>query len=139
MAISPPFESCNNLWWKFALHEEAFILRYVKTNRKAFTFFYIGDNVIDFARGRNSFDELGLINDIDGGPDFFPEWSVNDDSTQLFISAKQAFDLKKDLSPGYIEKRVIKSPEKRDKLLDLVNSLEEKDDFVLMFVKLNWD
>ena len=76
------------------------------------------------------------MNDIDGGPDFFPDWSVYDDSTQLFISAKEAFDLKKELTPEYFRKREIKFPDKKDKLLELVNNLKEKDDYVLMVVKL---
>lgn len=135
-AISPPFETNNNLWWKFALNKEAFLLRYDKTKQKAFTFFYKGENEIDLTRGKNTLDELGLVNDIDGGPDFFPEWSVYDDSTQLFISAKAAYDLKKELNPEYFEDRKIKFPEKKNKLLKLVNSLEEKDDWVLIVVKL---
>ena len=135
-AISPPFETTGNLWWKFALNNEAFMLRYDKTKQNAFTFFYKGDKTIDFARGMNSLDELGLVNDIDGGPDFFPEWSVYSDSTQLFISAHEAFDLKKKLTPDYLESRKIKFPDKKVKLLKLVSSLEEKDDYVLMIVKL---
>lgn len=135
-AISPPIETFNNLWWKFALQKKAFLLRYDKTKQKAFTFFYKGEKEIDLATGRNSLDELGIVNDIDGGPDFFPEWSIYDDSTQLFISAKEVFDLKKDLTPEYFANREIKFPDKKAKLLELVNNLEEKDDYVLMVVKL---
>jgi hypothetical protein len=135
-AISPPFETANNLWWKFALQKEAFLLRYDKIKQKAFTFFYNGEKEIDLARGRNSLNELGLVNDIDGGPDFFPDWSVYDDSTQLFVAAKEAFDLKKELTPEYFKNKEIKFRDKKDKLLELVNNLEEKDDYVLMVVKL---
>ena len=135
-AISPPFETYNNIFWKFALYGEAFILRYDKRKHEAFTFFYKGEKKIDFARGRNSLNELGLMNDIDGGPDFFPEWSVYNDSTQLFICAKEAFKLKKELTQEYFKSREVKFPKKKDKLQELVNNLVEKDDYVLIIVKL---
>lgn len=135
-AISPPFETLTNVWWKFALRGGAFMLRYDKTYQKAYTFFYKGEKQIDFAKGRNSLDELGLVNDVDGGPDFFPEWSVYDDTTQLLISAKEAFNLKNNITPEYFKSREIKFPDKKDKLSELVNNLEEKDDYVLMIVKL---
>jgi len=134
--ISPPSETANNVLFKFAFQKEGFLLRYDKTGQKAFTFFYKGDTEFDPGRGRNSLDELGLVNDIDGGPDFFPEWSVYDDSTQLFISAKRAFDLRKELTPEYFKNRDIKFIEKKDNLIELVNNLEEKDDYVLMIAKL---
>ena len=51
-ATSPPFETFNNLWWKFAFQKREFILRYDKTQQKAFTFFYKGEKEVDFARGR---------------------------------------------------------------------------------------
>ena len=84
----------------------------------------------------NSLDALGLVNDIDWGPGFFPEWSVYNDSTQLFISAHEAFYLKKELTTEYFENRKIKFPDKKIKLQELLGSLEEKDDYILMIVKL---
>jgi hypothetical protein len=134
--LSSPSETVNNLWWKFAFQKEGFLLRYDKTGQKAYTFFYKGDKEVDPGGGYNSLEELGLVNDIDGGPDFFPEWSAYDDSAQICISAKRAFDLRKELTPQYFKNRDLKFPEKKDSLVDLVNSLEEKDDYVLMIVKL---
>lgn len=133
---SRPFESANNFWMKFTLHKGAFILRYDKIEKKAFTFHYKGEKEIDLERGKSEIKEFGLINDIDGGLDFFPSWSVYDDSTQLFVSPLQAFDLKTKLTPEYFENRESKFPEKKEKLINLVNNLTEKDDFVLMVVKL---
>ena len=133
---SSPFETPNNLWMKFAFHRKAFILRYDKIQGKSYSFLYKGEKEIDLMKGKNRIDELRIINDVDGGPDFFPEWSVYVDSTQLFVSAKEAFDLKKELTPEHFKNRNIKFPDKKDKLLELVNTLTEKDDYVLMIVKL---
>jgi len=58
------------------------------------------------------------------------------DSTQICVSAKQVFDLKKELTPEYFQNREVKFPAKKDSLVKLVNSLEETDDYVLMLVKL---
>jgi len=136
MAISPFFESINNVWRKYAFKNEAYLLRYDKTKQKAFTYYYKGDKAIDFTKGKKSLDELGIVNDIDGGLDFFPQWSVYDDSTQLFVSTIQALDFKKELTPEHFKNIDIKFPDKKDKLINLVNNLTEKDDFVLMVVKL---
>lgn len=136
MAISSPFETSNNLWMKCALHKKAFILRYDKQKRKAFIFFYKGEKEIDFVKGRSSLEELGIVNDMDGGPDFFPKWSVKYDSTQLLISDIKAFNFKTEIAQEHFENREIKFPDKKAKLLELVNNLEEKDDYVLMIVKL---
>lgn len=136
VGISSPFETSNNLWMKFAFHRNAFILRYDKMQRKAYTFFYKGEKEIDFMKGKNRLEELRIVNDIDGGPDFFPEWSVYNDSTQLYISAIEAIGFKNELASSNLENREIKYPDKKDKLMDLVNKIEAQDDFILMVVKL---
>ncbi len=133
--LSAPVETGNNVWFKFAFQKQGFLLRYDKTSQIAFTFLYEGEKEIDANFG-NNIKEFGIVNDIDGGPDFYPEWSVYDDSAQICISAKQVFDLKKELTPEYFQNREVKFPAKKDSLVKLVNSLEETDDYVLMLVKL---
>jgi len=130
---SSPFETPNNLWCKFTLRNEAFILRYDKIKKEAFTFYYKGEKEVNF---NTRIEELGLINDIDGGADFFPQWSVYDDSTQLFIAAKSVFNMKSELTQEYFINREIKFPDKKDSLVKLVNSFDDTDDYVLMLVKL---
>jgi hypothetical protein len=136
-AINPPFETANNIWWRFALNKKVFLLHYDKTRQKAFTLPYKGEVETDFGRGMSVPKEFGIINDIDGGHDFFPDYCVYADSTQLFISKFEAFYLRKILTPEYFINRNVKFPDKKDILLKLINDLTEKDDFVLMVVKLN--
>lgn len=134
--IISPAETSNNVWFKFAFQKRGFLLRYDKTDQRAYTHFYEGDQEIDPTRGRTALEELGLINDIDGGPNFYPKWSSHVDSTQICVLAKQVFDLKKELTSEYFQNREVKFPAKKDSLVKLVNSLEETDDYILMFVKL---
>lgn len=134
---SSPFETENNLFLKFAFQREAFIYRFDKTTLKGSTFFYSGDAQIDMSRGDTGYpDEFGLVNNIDGGLDFFPQWSVYSDSTQLFISAKDAYEMKQTLTTEYFTNREAISPDMKTELIELVKNLEEKDDFVLMIVNL---
>ncbi len=134
---SSAFETENNLFLKFAFKREAFIYRLDKTTLKGSTFFYSGDAQIDMSRGDTGYpDEFGLVNNIDGGLDFFPQWSVYSDSTQLFISAKDAYEMKQTLTSEYLANREAIAPEKKAALIELVYNLEEKDDFVLMIVNL---
>jgi len=135
-ALSPPFETQNNLWIKFSLHKGAFILNYDKLKRESFVFNYKGENEIDFASGKNTMDDLRIINDIDGGPDFFPQWSVYNDSTQLFIAALDAFELKTEVTPEYVGNKEAKYPEKKAQVIELLDNIGEKDDYILMVVKL---
>jgi len=81
-------------------------------------------------------DDLRIINDIDGGPDFFPQWSVYNDSTQLFIAALDAFELKTEVTPEYVGNKEAKYPEKKAQVIELLDNIGEKDDYILMVVKL---
>ncbi len=134
--LTTPAETGSNVWFKFAFQKQGFLLRFDKTNQRAFTYFYEGEKEINPERGRRSLEELGLVNDIDGGPVFYPKWSAYDGSTQICISDKPVFDLKQELTLEYFQNREVKFPEKKDSLVKLINSLEETDDYVLMFVKL---
>jgi hypothetical protein len=135
-SINPPAETGNNVWFKFAFKEQEFLLRYDKNSQKAFTFFCEKYYEIDPNRGSNKLEGLGLVNDIDGGPDFFPIWTAYDGSSQVCINLLQVFDLKNELTPEYFINREIKFPDKKDSLIKLVNSLEDTDDYVLMLVEL---
>jgi hypothetical protein len=136
MAISPIFETVNNVWRKYAFKNEAFLMRYDKTKQEAFTFFYKGEKEIDFTKGKKSLDELGIVNDIDGGLDFFPKWSVYNDTTQFFVSAIEALDFKKELSPEHFKSKDLKFSDKKEELKNFTDNLTEKDDFVLTVVRL---
>jgi hypothetical protein len=134
---SSPFETENNLFFKFAFKREAFIYRLDKTTLRGSTFYYYGNAQIDMSIGDTGYpDDFGLVNNIDGGLDFFPQWSVYNNSTQYFVSAKDAYEMKQILTPEYFANREAIAPEKKAALIELVNNIEEKDDFVLMIVKL---
>jgi hypothetical protein len=104
----------------------------------------------DFKRGGNNFlrgyiasklddtryminSDLGLVNDIDGGPNICPK-IVKDDYT--IISWIDASKLKAYVASATFKNSNPKYPEKKKELEKLANSLKETDNPVLMLVKL---
>ncbi len=77
---------------------------------------------------------FGIINDIDGGPNFYPFRFVND---SMLIMTLDVYDLKKWVSTDAFKNSNPKFPEKKKQLEQLANSLDENDNPVLMLVKLN--
>jgi hypothetical protein len=75
----------------------------------------------------------GLYNDFDAGPRFFPQKQINDSTMAMFIEVKQ---LKEHIASDDFRKNNPKFPEKKEELEDLVNSLNEFDNPVLMFVTI---
>jgi hypothetical protein len=75
----------------------------------------------------------GLYNDIDGGPRFFPNTVVNDSTMVMWA---EATDLKYHIASDDFKNAVVKYPEKKQKLLELADSLEETDNPVLMVIKV---
>jgi len=73
----------------------------------------------------------GLYNDFDAGPRFFPNKMVNDSTMVMWIDAQQ---LKNHISSDDFKKNVPKFPQKKKALEELVNSMGELDNPVLMFV-----
>lgn len=73
----------------------------------------------------------GIYNDIDAGPRFFPRKQINDSTLVMWIEAKQ---LKDHVASNDFKNMKPKYPEKKKKLEELANSLNEFDNPVLMFV-----
>lgn len=81
----------------------------------------------------NSIIEAGLINDIDGGPKFFPQFSMDENRLIMAISAQE---LKNHVSSDSFRNATAKYPEKKKALEELANSLSEDDNPVLMVVTM---
>lgn len=75
----------------------------------------------------------GLYNDIDGGPRFFPAIQVNDSTMVMSVTV---MDLKNHIASNDFKKSNPKYPEKKQQLEELVNSLSEFANPVLMVVTL---
>jgi hypothetical protein len=73
-----------------------------------------------------------FVNDLDGGPDFWPEY-VNDSLAFQFIQAK---DMKEYLNSDDFIKSTSRFPEKKEMLINQMTGLKESDNDVLMVVKL---
>ncbi len=81
----------------------------------------------------NQNDPGSIINDIDGGPDFWPKGTVNDSTLYMPILP---LDLRnKDLRNKLLNAEVT-DPQKKDELIKMIDSLDENDNPVLMVVSL---
>jgi hypothetical protein len=78
----------------------------------------------------------GLINDIDGGPNFSPEHCFREDGREYLISWINAFELITHIESEAFRNSTPKFPEKKKELEKLAASLDENDNPVLMLVKL---
>jgi len=80
----------------------------------------------------NNNDPGSIINDIDGGPDFWPKAAVND--TTLYMPILPLDLKKKELRDKIMNSGV--DPQNYSSLLEMINSLDENDNPVLMIVRL---
>ena len=74
----------------------------------------------------------GFINDIDGGPGFFPTQKFEGD---VWINAISAFDFHNMYQNGQFENSDVLDPEANKGLRAMASSLDEYDNPVLMIVK----
>ena len=75
----------------------------------------------------------GFTNDLDGGFSFFPQKVLND---SILVSWVDAYQLKAHVASEAFRNSKPKYPEKKKKLEELANSLDENDNPVLMLVNL---
>ncbi|TKG91487.1 6-bladed beta-propeller [Puteibacter caeruleilacunae] len=73
----------------------------------------------------------GFVDDINGGPDFRPN-VINDNSAVMLVSA---LEMKQYLDSEPFKSREVKSPEEKEKLNQLKETLKEDDNHVLVIVK----
>jgi hypothetical protein len=78
----------------------------------------------------------GFVNDWDGGIDFCPTGQLNDNQVFMPITPLQ---FKKQLSEISKDNTEIKYPESKSKLLNLISSMDETDNPILMVVTLKQD
>ena len=88
----------------------------------------------DKKTGRASFtNNIGCVNDIDGGFDLWP-LTIYQDS--FMVACKMAFEIKAHVASNAFKNSIPKNPEKKEELKRLAKSLDEYDNPVLMLVKL---
>src|SRR5690554_901414 len=80
--------------------------------------------------------EIGLVNDLDSGPNFKIQNTITVDGTEYMISWIDAFELKAHIDSDAFKNSTSKFHEKKKELELLANSLNENDNPVLMLVKL---
>lgn len=80
--------------------------------------------------------EVGLINDIDGGPSFKPELYFTRNKTEYLVIWINAFELKAHVESEAFKVFTPKYPEKKKELEQLAAKIDENDNPVLMLVKL---
>lgn len=75
----------------------------------------------------------GLINDMDGGPEFWPVGSVNDSTVYMLI---QAHEFMNKTGPSDIPEVTETKPGQFSNLKDIINDVKEDDNAILMLVYL---
>ena len=76
----------------------------------------------------------GIYNDIDAGPRFYPFEQINDSTMVMIVEANQ---LKDHVDSDDFKNTLVLYPEKKSKLKRLVDSIDEFDNPILMFVILH--
>ena len=114
-----------------------------ETSRKAY---FRGSNMSDYfifeydkITGENRSmpveeDNLGLINDLDGGANYFPYWTNR--NGDIWIVNDDAYNFREKHSEEFLSKSAAKYPEMKEKLRVFLNDLKMDDNPVLKIVYL---
>ncbi len=114
------FESKNYLFYQYRLKNRDNCFIQNKSNGTQ----YLIDN------------EIGLVNDVDNGPNFKIQNTVIVDGTEYMVSWINAFELKTYVASEEFKNSTPKYPEKKKGLEQMASSLDENDNPILMLVKL---
>jgi hypothetical protein len=98
-------------------------------------FIFEYDKITGFSRSMaTDEDNLGLINDLDGGANFLPVWTNR--TGNIWIRGEDAVDFKKKNSEEFLSKSVAIYPDRKEKLRSIVTSLDFDDNPILRIVYL---
>ncbi len=114
------FESKNYLFYQYRLEDRDNCFIQNKSNGTQ----YLIDN------------EIGMVNDVDNGPNFKIQNTVIVDGTEYMVSWINAFELKAHVDSEAFKNSTPRHPEKKKELEKLANNLNENDNPVLMLIKL---
>lgn len=89
--------------------------------------------LVDISRLEDDVFIRGLVNDIDGGPNFYPAFMVDETKLEMPVLASE---LKNHIVSESFLSSIVKNPEKKKSLEKLANSLSDNDNPVLMVVTL---
>jgi len=81
-------------------------------------------------------DNVGIVNDLDGGSLFFPSSYLIENGTEYMIGLINPYKLKSHVISENFKNSIPKYPEKKKELEKLANGLKETDNPVLVLVKL---
>jgi hypothetical protein len=111
------FESSRYLFYSYGFNKKGLIFILDKTSGKQ----------IEIDR------EVGIRNDLDGGPNITLKINKNDNTVFAWVNA---FELKVHVASDAFKNSTTKYPEKKKEMEKLANSLDENDNPILMLVKL---
>jgi hypothetical protein len=115
------FETSTKAYFLIYKKNDSFILEY--------------DKITGLSRSVQIYeDQRGLINDLDGGSSFFPEWTNKEGD--IWISCNDAIDFKEKQSDEFLSKSTAIYPEMKEKLRTLIKDLKPDDNPVLRIVYL---
>jgi hypothetical protein len=78
----------------------------------------------------------GIINNLDGGPEFLPTYSFQKNKNEYLVGLLDAYKLKAYVASDAFKNSTPKYPEKKKELENLANKLNETDNPVLVMVRL---
>ena len=115
------FETSTKAYFQIYTKNDFFILEY--------------DKISGLSRSMVTYEgHVGLINDLDGGTDFFPTWTNSEGD--IWISSDDANEFKEKQGDEFLSKSTAIHPEMKEKLRAMVKDLKTDDNPVLKIVYL---
>jgi hypothetical protein len=125
------FETGKKIYRTYEFNSNGYIFEYDKFNDSVRSMKY-APTFMD--KGNFEYDDIGFVNDIDGGASFQPWWTNR--TGNIWISARQSADFKQVNNKELLNKTFTGSKSANEKLKKFISDLNEFDNPVLMLVYL---
>jgi hypothetical protein len=129
-----PIETRDYLFLQFSFNDNLYLAAYSKQSGQTLVFSEKGtvrSGLVDYSR-RHNIESFGFKNDLDGGLNFYPRWTNL--NSNVWITSYNAFDLMTKLDE--IRKRDPENLKNNERLIQLIETLDENDNPVLVVAHL---
>jgi hypothetical protein len=129
-----PIETRNYLFLQFSFNDYLYLAAYSKQTGQSMVYRERGtvrSGVVGYGR-RFNIESFGLNNDLDGGLYFYPRWTNL--NSNVWITSYNAFELMSSLEE--IRKRDPENLKNNERLIQLIDTLDENDNPVLVVAHL---
>jgi len=129
-----PIETRDYLFLLFSFNNYLYLAAYSKQNGQSLVFREEGtvrSGLVDYSR-RHNIESFGFKNDLDGGLNFYPRWTNL--NSNVWITSYNAFELISSLDE--IREHDPENLQKHERLIELIEKLDENDNPVLVVAHL---